>query len=793
MLGLTQERAEVLLAEHGPNEAAAPNRHSALHELLQLLVNPLVIILVIAATISMFLGEHVGAAVIIAMVVLSVLLNFMQTYRSRRAVERLRERMAATATVMRDGEWREIARREVVPGDRVRLSAGDLVPADARLLEARDLHVQEAALTGESLPVEREAGAEVFLGTSIVSGTAEAEVLRTGAATSFGQIATRLAARAPDTEFERGIRQFSLLVTRIIFFLVLFVLVVNLAAHRPAFASLLFAVALAVGLTPEFLPMITSVTLGAGAVRMARRKVIVKHLPAIQNLGSIDILCSDKTGTLTAGEMVLERSVDGGGHPADAPLRLAWLNSRFETGIKSPLDAAILLRAPADVDGWTKRDEVPFDFERRCLSILVERGAERLLIAKGAPESILARVTLGEAERAQCEQTCAALHARGLRVLAVASRPFAAQRCSAADESGLALAGFLAFADPPLPDAKAAIAALHRDGVVVKILTGDNELVARHICGQVGLDVEAMLLGADIDRMSDPALAHAAERTTVFARVSPAQKTRILLALKHRRHVVGFLGDGINDAPSLHAADVGISVASAVDVARDAAEIILLERNLRVIHDGILEGRRAFGNVMKYLLMATSSNFGNTFSMAGAALFLPFLPMLPMQILLNNFLYDLAQVTIPSDHVDKRWLRKPHTWDIRLIRNFMLLVGPVSSLYDFLTFFVLLRVFHAGERLFQTGWFVESLATQTLVLFVIRTMGNPLRSRPSAALAATTVAIVVIGAALPFVPGASQLGFVPLPASYFAFLAGATVTYLLLVEIVKRRMFGRFA
>jgi Mg2+-importing ATPase len=790
MAGLTQSQAEARLSEVGPNEPASAKGPSALRELFVLLVNPLAVILLIAAVISAFLGEHVGAAVIIAMVVLSVFVNFVQTYRSRRAVERLRERIATTATVLRDGQWREIPRREVVPGDRVRLAAGDLVPADARLLEARDLHVQEAALTGESLPAEREAGAEVFLGTSIVSGTATAEVLRTGASTTFGQIATRLAARAPETEFERGIRQFSLLIMRMIFFLVLFVLVVSLAWHRPAFESLLFAVALAVGLTPEFLPMITSVTLGAGAVRMARRKVIVKHLPAIQNLGSIDVLCSDKTGTLTAGAMVLERSVDTDGNPSDAPLRLAWLNSRFETGIKSPLDAAILARTPADVEGWAKRDEVPFDFERRCLSIVVERGQERLLITKGAPESVLARVALDDAARARSEQTCGELHARGLRVLAVASRPFEGTRCVAADEAELVLAGFIAFADPPLPDAADAISDLRRDGVAVKILTGDNELVARHVCGDVGLDVEAILLGSDIDRMSDPALAHAAERTTVFARVSPAQKTRILLALKHRRHVVGFLGDGINDAPSLHTADVGISVASAVDVARDAAEIILLERNLRVIHDGILEGRRAFGNVMKYLLMGTSSNFGNMFSMAGAALFLPFLPMLPTQILLNNFLYDLAQVTIPSDRVDEPWLRKPHAWDIRLIRNFMLFVGPVSSVYDFVTFFVLLKVFHAGERLFQTGWFVESLATQTLVLFIIRTMGSPLRSRPSAALAATTVAVVLIGGVLPFMPLASQLGFVPLPATYFAFLAVATATYLVLVEIVKRRLFG---
>jgi Mg2+-importing ATPase len=578
-------------------------------------------------------------------------------------------------------------------------------------------------------------------------------------------------------------------------------MVVNLALHRPAFESLLFAVALAVGLTPEFLPMITAVTLSRGAVRMARVKVIVKRLPAIQNFGSIDVLCSDKTGTLTAGEMTLDRALDAAGAACERPFELAYLNSSFETGIKSPLDAAILARGGVDPGGYLKRDEIPFDFERRRLSVVLEREHERWLICKGAPESILAEATayescgatlpLDEAVRARCHALFEALSADGLRVLAVAVRRLPARDAYRADdERELTLAGFLTFRDPPLADARDAVEALGRDGVRIKILTGDNELVARHVCAEVGLDVREIVLGSDLDRLSDAALGHVAEQTTVFARVSPAQKNRILIALKQRDHVVGYLGDGINDAPSLHAADVGIAAAHAVEVAREAADIVLVEPGLRVLHKGIIEGRRAFGNVMKYLLMGTSSNFGNMFSMAGASLFLPFLPMLPTQILLNNFLYDLAQVTIPTDRVDESYVRKPQRWDVRVIRNFMLGIGPLSSIYDFLTFFALLWVFRASEPQFHTGWFVESLATQTLVLFVIRTTGNPLRSRPSLPLALTTIAIVIVGAALPFSPLAHLLGFTPLPASFFAFLAGVTVTYLLLVEAVKRRLTG---
>ena len=806
--GLTSQEAERRLRQFGPNDPAPARRHSFLTELLLLFVNPLVIILLIAAVVSGFIGQLVDAGIIAGMVLIGIGINFFQTYRSKIAIENLRARVAPTATVLRDGRWQEADRKKLVPGDSIRLSAGDLVPADSRLLASRDLYIQQAALTGESLPAEKEANGEsdssspdarnmAFLGTSVVSGTATAVVIATGRQTAFGDIAERLAARPEETAFDRGLRQFGGLIMRAVVFLVLFLLVVSIVLHHDLLESLLFAVALAVGLTPEFLPMITSVTLAKGAVAMARKKVIVKHLSAIQNFGSIDVLCSDKTGTLTTGDMVLERWVDPFGASSERAFTLAWLNSKFETGIRSPLDVAICKLPCPSSDGFEKRDEIPFDFERRRLSIVVQRGSERTLISKGSPEGILPLLSAYEREGAivaitpdalgQCHATYENLSGQGLRVLAVAYAKVPEQKAySVADERNLILAGFLAFGDPPRADAAQAIAALKRDGVEVKIITGDSDLVSGTICGQVGLNAGKIVLGSELEKMTDAAMGHVAEQTTVFARVSPAQKNRIIMALKHRSHVVGYMGDGINDAPSLHAADVGISVSTAVDIARDAADIILLEPGLQVLHDGILEGRRAFGNVMKYLLMGTSSNFGNMLSMAGASLFLPFLPMLPTQILLNNFLYDMAQVTIPSDNVDAAYVRAPQHWDIKLIRNFMLFIGPISSIYDFLTFYVLLFLLHAKEAEFHTGWFVESLATQTLVLFVIRTSGNPFRSRPSPALTATTLGIVLVGIALPFSPIGTDLGFTPLPPVYFAFLAAATVTYLLLVEVAKR-------
>jgi Mg2+-importing ATPase len=815
--GLSSQQAAERLSKYGPNDPAPVKRGAAVIELLLLFVNPLVAILLIASVVSFLLGNAPDAMIILVMVLLGVSINFVQTYRSQRAIDKLRENVTPTATVLRDGNWQEIKRHEVVPDDIVRVSAGDLIPADGRLLESHDLYVQQAALTGESLPAEKNANGHapsadgspdapdlVFLGTSVVSGTGTILILKTGAQTAFGAIAERLAARPAETEFERSMKHFGMLIMRAVFFLVLFILVVRVALHKDAFESFVFAVALAVGLTPEFLPMITSVTLARGAIRMSRDQVVVKHLSAIQNFGTIDVLCSDKTGTLTTGIMSLAASVDFLGKPSERAIELGYINSKLETGIRSPLDAAILKLQRPDSDGYAKCDEIPFDFERRRLSIVVEKKGSTgcLLITKGAPEGILDQsesyetegrvVPLDAAAKNRCRQTFDDLSAQGYRVLAVAYRT-ADSHCAftVADEHSLILAGYLAFADPPNPDAAQSLAAMSRDGVEVKILTGDNELVARHICEQVGIKNPSIILGEELERTSDPALQYLAEETTVFARVSPMQKDRIIHALKQRDHVVGYMGDGINDAPSLHAADVGISVASAVDVAREAADIILLKPGLQILHNGIIEGRRASANVMKYLLMGTSSNFGNMFSMAGASVFLPFLPMLPTQILLNNFLYDTAQITIPSDNVDEDAIRAPRRWDIKLIRNFMIFIGPISSIYDFLTFYVLLHYFHASQPEFHTGWFVESLATQTLVLFIIRTAGNPLKSRPSIPLAITTILIVIIGVVLPFSPLAKLLGFTPLPRPFFTFLAISTITYLLLVEWAKRFLFAR--
>jgi len=817
-LGLSSQEATERLSQYGLNEPAPVGLGASIRDLFALFLNPLVIILLVASLASLVLGNTTDSIIIFVLVLLGVSINFAQTYRSQRAIDKLREKVTPTATVRRDGSWREIRRRELVPGDIVRLCAGDMIPADGKLIEAHDLYVQQAALTGESLPVEKDAripdrtldGPEtpnlVFLGTSVVSGTGTFEILKTGSRTAFGAIAAQLVARPEETEFERSMRRFGMLIMRAVFFLVLFILAVRVALHKDAFESFVFAVALAVGLTPEFLPMISSVTLARGAIRMARDHVVVKHLPAIQNFGTIDVLCSDKTGTLTTGQMSLAYAVDFLGNSSDRPVELAYLNSKFETGIRSPLDLAIQKLSRPDAGGYAKCDEVPFDFDRRRLSIVVQKEGEdavsRLLITKGAPEGILALSESFETggrivpfdidSRRRCRQTFDDFSQQGFRVLAVAYRNVEKRDgFTFKDECSLTFAGYLAFADPPNLDAAASLAAMNRDGIEVKILTGDNELVARHVCEQVGLNNSTIVLGEELERMSDPALQHIAEQATVFARVSPMQKHRIIHALKHRNHVVGYVGDGINDVPSLRAADVGISVSSAVDVAREAADIILLEPGLRILHNGIIEGRRASANVMKYLLMGTSSNFGNMFSMAGASVFLPFLPMLPTQILLNNFLYDAAQITIPSDNVDETYLRAPRRWDMQLIRNFMIFIGPISSVYDFLTFYFLFHFFHAGQAEFHTGWFVESLATQTLVLFVIRTTGNPFRSRPSKPLMITTISIVVLGIALPYSPLAALLGFTKLPSSFFAFLAVSTVTYLLLVELAKRRLFRK--
>lgn len=797
-MGLSGEEAVRRLATYGRNDTRPGARFALLREILQFFANPLVVILVLAAGVAGFTGDVPDAAIILAIVSLSIALNVLQTSRSRRAAEELQKTLAPTCFAIRDGKPSEVAHSCLVPGDVVRLDPGDVVPADCRLISGNNLHVQEAALTGESDSVAKfpseaalesaapgETDACVFMGTSVISGNAHALVVYTGGHTQFGKIASAIEKRHPETEFERGLRRFSVLILKTVVFLVLFVFLASIVRERDALQSLLFAVALAVGLTPEFLPMITTITLGAGAVRMSKKKVIVKNLAAIQNFGSIDILCSDKTGTLTTGVMELAKSVDAQGEESAEPLRLAAINSLLSMEVKSSLEAAILAKA-GSIEESKNLGEIPFDFERRRSSVITEISGKRVLITKGAAESILPLCTSSTTMKIAED-----LGVEGYRVLAVAWKEIGEKRrYSEEDETDLVLAGFLAFYDPPKEDASQAVRDLQIADVRIKILTGDSAEVTELVCRKVSIEPGRIVRGSDIEDLSEVALQRVAEETTVFARVTPDQKNRIIRALRNRGHVVGYLGDGINDAPSLHAADIGISVAEAVEVAREAADIILGEKSLRVLRDGILEGRRALGNVLKYILMGTSSNFGNMFSMAAASLFLPFLPMLPTQILLNNFLYDISQVTIPTDRVDTSLVSKPRRWDVRLIKNFMIWIGPISSIFDFITFAILLFVLHASDTLFRTGWFVESLSTQVLVILVIRTARNPLRSKPSKALFITICVVVLFGLWLPYSPISGLLGFVPLPLVFLALLAVMIVTYLALVEIVKRKLFS---
>ncbi|MBX6323463.1 MAG: magnesium-translocating P-type ATPase, partial [Rhodospirillaceae bacterium] len=730
----------------------------------------------------------------------------------------LRRSVALRARVLRDGAEREVPAGDLVPGDVVLLRAGDLVPADGVLLEARDLFVNQAILTGESFPAEKHAGAPasptatpaeaanaLFLGTSVLSGTARLLVCRTGRATMLGHVARELAHRPLPTAFEAGIRRYGIMILRLTVLLVLLVVLVNALSGRALIDSLLFALALAVGLTPELLPMVTTVTLARGALRLSRRRVIVKRLAALHDLGAMDVLCTDKTGTLTEARVEVARAIDADGRESARVLALAWLNSHFETGLRSPLDEAILACGGVDAAGWQKLDEVPFDFERRRVSVLVGRGDELLLLVKGAPEHVLDRAShcetaaglrdVDEAMRERLRRSFASLSAEGFRAIAVAYRrePPGHRSAALSDEAELVFVGYVAFVDPPKACAADAIATLAARGVAVKILTGDNEEVTRHLCARLGLAVEGTLTGEQLSRLSDEALRARLDGTTLFCRLTPQQKTRVITALRRAGRTVGFLGDGINDAPALQAADIGISVDSAAAVAREAAALILLEHDLMPVHEAVEEGRRTFENVLKYVLMGTSSNFGNMFSMAGAALVLPFLPMRPAQILLNNLLYDLSETALPFDRVDAQAIARPERWDIGFVRRFMLVIGPVSSLFDFIAFFLLLRVFGAGEALFQSGWFVESLVTQALVVFVIRTRGPALASRPHPLLAGMVLLAVAVAVALPYSGAGAWFGLVPLPWPVLAAMAGLAAAYLGVVEVVKRLFWSRAA
>jgi len=818
--GLSSSEAADRLRLVGLNMLHPPRKRSLILQFFARFRNPLVIILLVASAVSAFTGDVTSFLIISTIVVLSVTLDFIQEHRAGKAAEQLRQSVAIRVQALRDNKSSDIPVAELVPGDVVLLAAGDLVPGDGRVLQARDFFVNQALLTGESYPVEKvahdlsegghdisDAENSVFMGTAVVSGSATVLICRTGPATALGEIADTLTAKAPPTSFEQGTQRFGLLIMRLTILLVLFVVLVNALFHRAWLDSFLFAVALAVGLTPELLPMVVSVTLARGAMRMAAKKVIVKRLESIHNLGSMDVLCTDKTGTLTEARIRLERHVDSHDRESRRVLELAYLNSFFETGLRSPLDDAILEHREIDVTVWRKIDECPFDFERRRVSVLVENGRSRLLAVKGAPEDILRLSTLyeenGEANLQPLDESALdriqalneELGRDGFRVLGIAWKRVGLDHPHAVvdDETELVFAGFAAFLDPAKKSAQEALARLTHAGVTVKIVTGDNELVTRHICEKLDLPIIGVMIGTEIQEMNDQALQARVEDVNLFCRVNPAQKNRIILALKQRGRVVGYMGDGINDAPSLHSADIGISVDSAVDVAKGAAEMILLEQDLNVLCEGVVEGRRTFGNIMKYIMMGTSSNFGNMFSMAGATLFLPFLPMLPVQILLNNLLYDVSEIPIPLDSVDEEYLTHPRHWNMTFIRNFMLAVGPVSSIFDFLTFYIMLHVFHAGEELFHTGWFVESMATQVLVIFIIRTRLNPLKSRPSFWLTLCSLMVVALAVFFPYTPLGRYFGFVPPPLAFYLILAGLVLFYLFAVEGIKQWFFRRFA
>ena len=817
--GLTAARASERLGIVGPNSVEDAERLDLLRLLWRQVGSPLVLILMFAAAVSLTLSEWVDAGIILAIVIGSSLLGFYQEYRASAAVEELKKRLALVCRVFRDGVESTVHADTLVPGDVLMLSAGNLIPADGRILEASDFLVSEASMTGESFPVEKQPGIVaadaplgrrtnvVFLGASVRSGTARVVVVETGRRTVFGAIAARLRAREAETNFGRGLRHFGYLLIRAMIAIVLFVLTVNLLLHRPLIESLLFSVALAVGLSPELLPAIVSVTLSAGARAMSKEGVIVRRLDAIENLGSMSVLCTDKTGTLTEGTIVLADATDPNGRRSATVRQLAFLNGAFETGIDNPIDAAIVAdgtQGGLSTAGHAKIDEIPYDFLRKRLTIVMaeERDAERhLIVTKGAFLNVLSICTHVDRNGAVCPLTneiTAELSAyyetqgkAGFRVLALASRTVSARATyQRSDERDMVFAGFLLFLDPPKPDAARVLGDLAKLNVEVKVITGDNRFVTGHLAAIVGLDPASMLTGEALTKLDDEALWHAAPKTSLFAEIDPQQKERIVRALQRTGHSVGYLGDGINDAPALHAADVGISVDQAVDVARESADIILLKRNLDVLRRGVVDGRRTFANTLKYISITTSANFGNMVSMALAAPLLPFLPLVAKQILLNNFLSDVPSMAISTDRVDAGRVTHPQRWDIEQIRRYMIVFGLLSSAFDLLTFAALLLLFHAGEATFQTMWFVVSLLTELGVVLVLRTRGPAWRSRPSDLLLWTTIAATAFALATPFLGRVSTLfSFVPLSTGELATTVGIVVAYLAATELAKRWFF----
>jgi len=818
--GLSAEEAELRLEKHGQNAVAQEEGHSWRDLLLMAVLNPLVILLSLLAILSAATGDLRAAIVMLLMVLLGVALRFSQEARADTAAAKLKAMIRVTATVFRDGKAIEIALSELVPGDIVKLAAGDMIPADVRILSCKDLFIIQASLTGESMPVEkfeaREPAASgsplelrniCFLGTSVESGTATAVVVGTGASTYLGSIAKAISGQRVQTSFDKGVSRFTWLMIRFMMVMVPLVFLINGFTRHNWHEAFFFALAVAVGMTPEMLPMIVTVCLSKGAIAMSKKKVIVKRLNSIQNLGAMDVLCTDKTGTLTMDRVVLEKHCDVQLDEDDDVLMLAYLNSHFQTGLKNVLDRAVLahkeeIHDQFKVQAHLKLDEIPFDFARRLMSVIVQtpEGKSRL-ICKGAPEEVFKRCTHFEYDGeilpmetvliADLQEEYRRLSADGFRVLAIAYRDLDRKSAySKSDECDLVLRGYVAFFDPPKESTMPAIAALREHGVTVKVLTGDNELVSKKICHEVGIPTDYVLLGNQIEGMSDPELAGVVERTTLFARLAPTHKHRIILALQSKGHVVGFLGDGINDAPGLRAADVGISVDSAVDIAKESADLVLLEKSLLVLGDGVLEGRKVFTNILKYIRMGASSSFGNMLSVVGASAFLPFMPMAPIQILTNNLLYDFSQVPIPADNVDMEQTTRPRPWSMNDITKFILLIGPCSSVFDYTTYLLMYFVFGANDpahaSLFQTGWFVESLITQTLIIHVIRTNKLPLvQSRASWPMSLTTLLVMATGLYLPYSPIAGALGFTPLPGLYWPFLFITVICYVALTQAVK--------
>jgi Mg2+-importing ATPase len=817
-LGLSSLEAARRLKQFGLNSVYRKQKLRPLVAFVKKFNSPLLLLLIAVSLVSLFVGQSTNAIILLLMVCVSVCLDFFNTYKSERAAEKLAAGVVTTATVYRDGKKQELPFSQIVPGDRLFLSAGDIVPADCQIMEAKDLFVNQSALTGESFPVEKEqVGARaisaefspqrpdlVFMGSSALTGYAEVEVVKTGRETEFGKIADRLAGAEPESDFEKMIKRFSMFITKVIFFLVIFVFFLNAYAGRDLFDSFLFAIAIAVGLTPELLPVIMTVSLSRGSMDMAKKDVIVKNLSSIQNFGSMNILCTDKTGTLTLDKIVLVKNVDCAGKDSEKVLLLAYLNSFYHSGVENPLDNAVKEYAKLDIKGYAKIDELPFDFTRKRESVVVSSPSGRLLISKGAPEEILKisrtyeqagkPVELLEDTRKQISNIFNTMSQDGFRVLAIATKTVESKKAYAnSDEEGMTFVGFAGFLDPPKESAKSAILELENLGIVIKILTGDNELLTQKICRDINLPVKGVIDGVEMDKLSDAELQKRVLSTTIFARITPEQKERIILNLKAAGQVVGYLGDGINDAPALKAAEVGISVNNAVDVAKETADIILLRKSLQVLKDGVMEGRRTFQNTMKYITMGLSSNFGNMFSMMAASALLPFLPMLPTQILLNNFFYDFSQLSLSSDDVDKEDIRKPSEWSMKFIKKYMLVFGPISSIFDFLTFGLLFWVYHLSASQFQTGWFIESFATQVFVIYVIRTRKIPfVQSWPSKLLLFNTIAMVVLAWATPYMPWGKFFQFSPLHPVILFSIMSLVFLYLVLVEAVKRKFYKGF-